>query len=361
MSARPCTVPGGPIAAIFAAVTLLVGGCVPSPTATSTTSVPVAPTGSTQASPSPTPSPTPLATLELRPPGSLGPPWHLLFEVPYGDQPNQLGTSPGGDGEGTLVGPDYGTQTADATWWFLDSAHRRLAHFSDGGAYLGELTFPSAYLHQGKYVQWQSPTALEDGSLVLLSTTIGQPALLVVVPATGTFRKVQLARFASLAITDGRSLYGFDDTGAGVRIYPATGSMRRVDAFSGLDGTPLAISVQAGALTVRHGSAAARRFPVSAAGFPGDVVHPHVEAVVAPAGTTTMLVSGLVERASGNLLFLRLASFDAAGNLTHVEDVRTTESTVDPGTGHHLGIRPSDTRPWLMFVDADGLRVYRRT
>ena len=67
---------------------------------------------------------------------SLPDSWHEKFVIPYGPGKALLGTSPGGD-SGTLdIGPEYGAPGPDGTWWFLDYAKGRLAHFDADGAFL---------------------------------------------------------------------------------------------------------------------------------------------------------------------------------------------------------------------------------
>ena len=60
----------------------------------------------------------------------------MLF-IPYGDGEEELGTALGGDMGGLDLGPEYGAQAPDGSWWILDAAKRRLAHYSETGEYLG--------------------------------------------------------------------------------------------------------------------------------------------------------------------------------------------------------------------------------
>ena len=153
-------------------------------------------------------TPTQAPRLALEPPSGLAEGWRLLFTLPYGDGADQVGVSTGGNGGTEQQGPDYGTQAPDGSWWILDSAHRRLAHFDGAGAYLGDLPLPEEHLHLGTYVQWQRPIDLADGRLVLTSTTIDSPGLLLVDPASREFRRVELANDARPLITDGELLKG---------------------------------------------------------------------------------------------------------------------------------------------------------
>ena len=80
--------------------------------------------------------------------------WQERFVIGYGPGNELLGTSPGGDS-----GPD-------GTWWFLDAAKARLAHFDASGRYLDQVRIPRTMLVQGVYCQWQLPHVLADGTLL---------------------------------------------------------------------------------------------------------------------------------------------------------------------------------------------------
>lgn len=98
--------------------------------------------------------------------GETESPWTETMFIPYGTTPETLGTSPGGDTGSLDIGPEYGAQTADATWWFLDSAKRRIARFSDMGEYMGQVEIPEDLLVDGIYFQYQLPKAFDDGKVV---------------------------------------------------------------------------------------------------------------------------------------------------------------------------------------------------
>ena len=86
-----------------------------------------------------TPAAEQTVTVALSPFSEMGPGWtEQVF--PYGEGEESLGTSPGG--EGLMFGPDYGTQTTDGTWWFLDAAKQRIAHFAADGTYLDQVLMP---------------------------------------------------------------------------------------------------------------------------------------------------------------------------------------------------------------------------
>ena len=104
--------------------------------------------------------------LEIPPVTELGDGWSELFFIPYGDEDHQLGTSTGGDAGQLEIGPDYGAQAADGSWWFLDAANRRLAQYSQEGDYLDQVVLASEFLVEGQYWPYQLPHIVDDGTLV---------------------------------------------------------------------------------------------------------------------------------------------------------------------------------------------------
>ncbi len=350
------------LAILSTVVLLALGGCVapgsPPATASSTSA-------SASVSPTPTevvtasPSPTFIDRILLSTPSTIGPGWSQVFALPYGDNPDQLGTSLGGDGEGVRWGPDYGTQMPDSTWWFLDAAHRRLAQFSDTGQYLSDLVLPKKYLADGQYFQYASPFALADQTLVLVGTSIEPPSLLLVAPDRKLTR-VRLAEWIGLLTTDGTWLYGFDEQERMVRVNPRTGAVSRVTAFTGQSGDTYSLAVGTNRLMITRGSTK-RTVPVRAADNPTSDVHPWVQATMGADGVLAVLIAVTEEEEPGKARTLAgFVTIDRQGRVTPVETVPDLSSEADGGNGSHVGVRYGDSRPWLMFIDKDALRVYRR-
>lgn len=355
------------VSAVVGAVCIALGvsGCAPalpspSPTTSRSATSTAAPTPDATQSANPASSPSLLdfttQTVLLPEFHELAPPWEELFTLPYGDGEDRLGTSPGG--EGLVWGPSYGTQLPDGTWWFLDTANFRLAHFDEGGSYLGDAPLPEEHLAQGEFLQWQSPQALADGTVVLQSTTPDRPGMLRLAP-DGTFSRVELDRFPGLKGTDGTSLFGFDEDGRPVVVDPADGLLAQVDSFVGQGGLSYFVEAEPGSVSVQLGGLALP-IPLEAADHPDALVYPSIEAATGTDGVLTLLVSGIAEVETGVAVDASaVLRIDAAGAGT-VEPVPMLTSEADPGDGARLGIRLGDDRPWLMAVDADALRVYRR-
>ena len=356
------------VSAVVGAVCIALGvsGCAPalpspSPTTSRSVTSTAAPSPVATPSPSPTPSPSLLdftTAQPLRLPESheLAPPWEELFALPYGDGEDRLGTSPGG--EGLDWGPSYGTQLPDGTWWFLDTAHFRLAHFDETGSYLGDAPFPEEHLAQGEFLQWQSPQALADGTVVLQSTSPERPGMLRLAP-NGTFSRVEQDRFPGLKATDGTSLFGFDEAGLPVVVDASDGSLAQVDSFVGQGGLSYFVEAEPGSVSVQVGDVSLV-IPLEAADHPDALVYPSIEAATGTDGVLTLLVSGIAEVEPGVAIDASaVLRIDTAGTGT-VEPVPMLTSEADPGDGARLGIRLGDDRPWLMVVDADALQIYRR-
>ncbi|HEX6221316.1 MAG TPA: hypothetical protein VF115_09495, partial [Acidimicrobiia bacterium] len=105
-------------------------------------------------------------TLLLPSASEFGPDWSEVLVIRYGDDEEELGTAPGGDMGSLDLGPEYGAQAPDGSWWILDAAKRRLAHYSETGEYLEAIAMKPEHLTQGQYFQFQLPHILADGTLV---------------------------------------------------------------------------------------------------------------------------------------------------------------------------------------------------
>lgn len=311
------------------------------------------------ATPAPLAVPVATRTIVVKEPSKLNNRWHRVAAIGYGSARAKLGTSPGGDGSGLNWGPSYGTQVPNGTWWYADSAKKRLAHYSAKGHYLGQVKLPARYLKQGTYFQWQNPQPLADGTVVLTSTTIGAPGLLLLSP-NGKLKRVRLSRFVAVAISDGSRLYGFDENRNKVRVMPRTGAIKKVARFVGQGGRSFTVSINPGYLRiVRPG--VNLRVNLNAAGLPGLTVHPSIQVAMGASGKLWILVNGLVEASSNDLrTVVGLFNVNSSGRLSAVSALRDPSSPADPGDGHSLGIRHGGSRPWLMFIDEAAVRVFSK-
>ena len=78
-------------------------------------------------------------------------------------------------------------------------------------------------------------------------------------------------------------------------------------------------------------------------------------------GKLWLLITGMVELDPDHTpLVLGILNVTTTGVVSPVSPVRRPTSESDPADGHHLGIRYGGRHPWLMFIDTDAVRVYRR-
>jgi hypothetical protein len=295
-------------------------------------------------------------TIALKHPTSLSEAWVGSAKINYGTATAQLGTSAGGDG--VMWGPDYGVQLPDKSWWYADAAKLRLAHYSNAGAYLGQVNLPSKYLTSGVYFQWDNPMALSDGTVVLTSTS-ASPGLLLLSPKHKLSR-VSLARNVHAVVTDGHSLYGFDQANHKVKVKPRTGAISTVTNFKGQGGLTFSISIATGRIVVKR-PGVNLRLKVVDPGHPTVAVHPAVEATMGADGKLWILATGIVETSPGNAHDVSgLFSVSPAGVVSAIYKLRTLTSDSDPGDGQHLGMRLGSSKPTLMFIDTDAVRVFRK-
>lgn len=303
---------------------------------------------------------TPLVskTITVHTPSALSSSWSRVSAIGYGTATAKLGTSLGGDGAGIQIGPSYGTQVPDKTWWYLDVAKSRLAHYSAVGTYLGQVKVPKKYLAQGKYLQYQTPLALKNGSIALIGTTIGAAKLLVMSKAHH-FTSVKLKRWVSFHSTDGTYLYGFNTGDQSVRVDPRTGKITKVSWMRGQGGRRFNLSVGDGFLKVTR-PGVNLKLKLGSADYPGKTVHPQLEATMGEDGRLWVLISGFVEVSAADAKDVAgLISISPSGTVSGVQPVRSLTSDADPADGLHLGIRAGSSKPWLMFIDTDAARVYR--
>jgi hypothetical protein len=306
------------------------------------------------------PAPAPAAATAVAPPlvipaaaSSLPATWHEVFRVGYGKRRALLGTSRGGDAGTLRIGPDYGAPAPDGSWWFLDAAKRRLAHYGPTGHYLGQVRIPTRLLVGGRYFQWQLPHVLADGTLVAARQDADGTFLLRL--RHGVLDEIAVDGSFFPVYDDGRRLYGLAGR-AVVAVNPRTGGMKRVASFRTPSGTPFSLSV-------------GRRLEV---GLPGG--HQSYALVTASGARARV---GLQARAGADdslHLFLVGAgddhplrqlggatSISPSGALAPVEALPNPFSEADPGSPAQLAMVPGTSTPMLVYVLPDGVHVYART
>lgn len=287
--------------------------------------------------------------------------WPETFFIPYGETEDTLGTSPGGEGGTVQWGPEYGAQHPDGTWWFLDTARLRLAHFSESGQYLGQVPVPESLLVNGVYFQYQIPRILDDGTL-LASRSAGSSTEFLRLRDDVIDRMSVPAELVP-RVDDGALLYGFGfgEDSIPMVVDPSRGTSEPTEWFYTRAGNRFWVETGTSELFIRlpdANPAVELQLPIEA-GELGGKVYFSVEVATGEDGTIHLFLIGLGERDES----LQLAGYltvDPDGAVSALEAMRDPFSPSDPGSPSRLGIRPTTSQPWIMFIDTDGVRVFHR-
>ena len=291
----------------------------------------------------------------------FGPEWTEQFVIRYGEADHQLGLSRSGDGTAPgRLGPEFGTQSPDGSWWFLDVAKARLAHYSTNGEYLGAVLLSEEVLANGRYVPYQLPHTLGDGTLVLSWMDVPSSKLLLV--EDGSLRLVDVEGMFSPFHHDGKLLYGFSEDGERIEVDPRTGQWTVVEWFRAHGGSRFRVQIRddTGTISLPDASVPLEiAVRVVDARDEGERVLAAVEHESGADGTLFFYMFGGSFMGGGD----QLAGFFAIGPDGAITEIETTPhpySSVSPASGAHLVVRPGTSVPSLVFVDDDGVRVYTR-
>lgn len=323
-------------------------------TSTSTTTVPSTTTTTTQAT---TTTQGDTVTVLLYPFSEMGAEWtELVFT--YGEGPERLGTSPGGDG--LTLGPEYGTQTGDGTWWFMDAGKLRIARYSEDGSYLDEFQLPPEVLVAGQYFQFQNPIALDDGRVLASGFRDGDvSAILTVTP--DEIISTTLDRADSWLTTDGLSLFGFSSADGSLAVLDpevmvATSTewflTRAGDRYMvSIDGSDVLVTLPDQNLT--------KTLQLRFSEDPSVMANAGIEVETGVDGTIFILFYG--SPASDESLGIGgFVSIGPDGTVSGSEPVIDPFTPADPGSPSRLGVTPGTNNPWIMVIAEDGVHVYLR-
>ncbi len=282
--------------------------------------------------------------------------WRELFVIAYGRGKELLGTAPGGDSGSLDLGPEYGAPGPDGSWWFLDAAKRRIAHYDSSGRFLDRVRVPRRLLVGGRYFQWQLPRVLADGTLVAARQAVENTWLLRV--RDGRIDEIPVARSFGPTYDDGVSLYGFSDRGKPVVVDPTDGSMGRTSVYRTPSGTPFSISVSGLGLRLDlPGSDVSQVLPASTSS--GAPAHVGVQVRAGADDTLHLFLLGSGEDdESVQLVGATLVS--PAGEVAEVEPLANPLTEADPGSPAQLVMAPGGSTPMLVYVLPDGVHVYER-
>ena len=351
---------------VLLALVLVVGAC---DSAGSTTTVPATTTTAavtttavtTTTAASTTTAVVGVDLLALPVAGEMGPEWVEDIFIPYGDTAETLGTSPGGEGGTMDLGPEFGAQGPDGTWWFLDAAKTRLARYTADGAYRDMVPIPETVLVNGIYFQFQLPRVLADGTLVAFGLRDTTTAVLRASDAG--IDQITVEGLVVPKVDDGVVAYGFDDTGSITAVDPIAGTVAPAEWFVTQTGARYRFEVTDEGLRIELPDAPVpvdRVLSIVTAADPTVAAFGALEVATTSDGRIHLLLIG----ASVADETTQLAGYTTIlpdGTVTPVIAVRDPFTLSDPGSPAHLGAAFGSTEAWLMFIDTDGVRIYRRS
>ncbi|HEX2404915.1 MAG TPA: hypothetical protein VHM29_09450 [Acidimicrobiia bacterium] len=297
------------------------------------------------------------ATVLLSPFSGMGSGWtEQVF--PYGEGEEFLGTSPGGDG--LMLGPEYGTQTPDGTWWFLDAANLRIAHFATDGSYLDQVILPEDVLVDGIYFQYQMPQGLDDGS-VAAGGFRSEDTMSLLRIADGQATGTTFDGAIPWVTTDGRLLFGFDIDAEPQSLDPDQPQPEPVQWFQARDGSRYMVTLTDDGMLVELPDAGlTRTLLLRYSEDPEVVAHGGIEVETGADGTIFIMIYGAPE-SDETLGIGGLVSVGPDGAVSQTEPIAEPFSPSDPGSPSHLGVTPGTSTPWIMVVGEDGVHVFTRT
>ncbi len=287
--------------------------------------------------------------------------WVEAFFIPYGETPDTLGTHLGGDGEGIPFGPEYGAQAPDGTWWFLDVANFRVAHFSEDGEYLDEVPVPESMLVNGIYFQYAFPKVMNDGTVLASRLGAGDTVFLRI--RDGQIDSFSVPIEMTPRADDGEVLYGltFGEDSSLVSVDPEGATSQAVEWFTSRDGRRFAVTAGADGLGVvlPDASPPANIELDFEAGEIGGPAYLMVEVATGIDGTMHLFFLGFPERDES----IQLAGYMTVspdGQIGRMEPMINPFSVSDPGTPTRLGVRPGTSDVTFMHIGDDGVRVFTR-
>ncbi|MGH8949152.1 MAG: hypothetical protein ACRDXF_09880 [Acidimicrobiia bacterium] len=295
-------------------------------------------------------------TVLLPPFSAMGPVWtEQIF--PYGEGDEFLGTSPSGDG--LMLGPEYGTQTPDGSWWFLDAASLRIAHFAADGSYLDQIAMPDDLLVDGQYFQYQMPQGLDDGSIAAGGFRSENTMSLLRI-ADGQATGMSFDGAIPWVTTDGSLLYGFGGDSGPYSLDPDDPVPEEVEWFQGRDGSRYMVTLNDGEMLVELPDAGlTRTLQMRYSEDPEVVARGGIEVETGVDGTIFIMIYGAPE-SDETLGIGGYVSVSADGAVAQTEPIADPFSPSDPGSPSHLGVTPGTSAPWIMLVGEDGVHVFTR-
>lgn len=283
--------------------------------------------------------------------------WREIFFIPYGETPDTLGTSLGGDGEGIFWGPEYGAQAPDGSWWFLDAAKFRLAHFDGDGSYIEEVPVPTEMLVNGIYFQWSFPKVMTDGTVLAARITGGTHYIRY---RDGVLDGFEVPVAAVPRAEDGQIIYAMDFEDSSLwAVDPNAETAEPIDFMRAPDGSRFTVTVSPSTIHLDLLDAGVTEEFEFVAGDIGGGAHLSIEVVADGEGNLHFFILGF-PAADETLQLAGYARVSAEGELIVLEEMMNPFSASDPGTPVRLGVTPGTTNPTYMVVGTEGVSVFTR-
>lgn len=285
--------------------------------------------------------------------------WRETFVVPYGRGRAQLGTSRGGETDDVReYGPESGAQGPDGTWWFLDVAKRRLAHYGANGRFIEEVGVPPSLLVNDHDFEWALPHVLSDGTLVAFRLADGSAAMLRL--RDGTLSEIPLTAMFTPTYDDGQRVYG---TVAGTNgastatLNPDTGAVNATSEYRMPSGQAFTLSdnFDMGTVKVAIGTQSVILRTVTPSGA---LVHVGVQVRATADDSLHLFLFGSsdVQSSTQRVGYVRIKCTGATSKLESLPD---PFSAADRGSPAQLVVAPGASSPMLVYVQSDGVHIYR--
>ena len=250
--------------------------------------------------------------------------------------------------------PDSGAPAPDGSWWFLDAAKARIAHYDSSGHFLDQVKV-SKDLLVPVYFQWQLPVVLADGTLVAVRRTRSAAGCSECAtadrrdPRGGILGPHVLRRRVPLRLLR---------RGKPVEVDPVDGSRASHRALP--DSLGDAVHHRGG--RAAQGRAAGVRdhqaLPITT--LSGATAHVGVQ-VRAGADDTLHLFLTAPARTTSRCSSSAPRCVSPSGEVAEVEALPDPFNEADPGSPAQLVMAPGSSIPMLVYVLPDGVHVYERT
>ncbi len=282
----------------------------------------------------------------------MGPGWAELF-LAYGEDETNLGAT--ARTGGFVIGPQYGTQTPDGRWWFLDTAKRRVARFTPEGAYMDQIEMSGDTLLNGNFT-FQRPTGLNDNTVA--AYRLDGPTTSVLRTFGESFSLVTIDRPTPWLATDGVGVYGLSQDGSRFKLDPWAGVTTETDWFFARNGSRYRLTASAGDLLIELPDRGVETtLQIRLAEQPEIEIRFEFQVETGADGSLFLLVYG-TPLSDETLEVGGLITLDPQGLVARTQLITNPSTPADPGVPAQLGVTPGTSSPWLMVIEPQGVRIH---